>query len=136
MGLPRELRLRHRADFARVAEEGKGRANGLVVLRFAPNTLSIPRSGFSVSKRVGTAVRRNRVKRLLREAVRNAPLKGGYDLVFIARLQSAEANYRDIKSAVEDVLRRARLLERGGTDDKAPRTANGGDGAEEVEEGL
>ena len=103
-----------------------------MVLRFAPNTLSIPRSGFSVSKRVGTAVRRNRVKRLLREAVRNAPLKGGYDLVFIARLQSAKASYRDIESAVEDVLRRARLLKYDGTDDKAPRMTTEGNRAEEA----
>lgn len=110
MGLPRELRLRHRTDFIRVAEKGKGRANNLVVLRFAPNDLSTSRSGFSVSKRLGSAVRRNRVKRLLREAVRKVSPTAGYDMVFIARPESAGADYLRIESAVTDVLQRAGLL--------------------------
>jgi ribonuclease P protein component len=110
MGLPRELRLRRHADFVRIAEQGKGRSNSLVVLRFAPNALSAPRYGFSVSKRIGSSVRRNRVKRLLREAVRKVGPRTGHDMVFIARPDAATASYETVEAAVADVLRRAGLF--------------------------
>ncbi|MBI4236558.1 MAG: ribonuclease P protein component [Chloroflexi bacterium] len=110
MGVPRELRLRRRADFARVVAEGKGRSNALVVLRFAPNRLSTPRCGFSVSKRLGRAVRRNRVKRLLREAARKLMPRTEYDVILIARPEAAQASYAEVEAAVADLLRRAGLL--------------------------
>lgn len=110
MGVPQALRLRRRADFTRVVAEGKGRSHSLVVLRFAPNGLSAPRCGFSVSKRLGQAVARNRVRRLLQEAARRLAPPAGYDLVFIARPEAAGAPYREVEAAVADVLRRAGLL--------------------------
>ena len=103
-----DFRLRRRADFLRVSDHGKGRANNLVVLRYAPNSLPHTRAGFAVSKRVGGAVRRNAVKRRLREAVRKlAPRQSPVDLVLIARPEIAEANYHRIEAAVIDVLSRA-----------------------------
>ncbi len=103
-----DSRLRRRADFLRVSDVGKGKANNLVVLRYAPNSLDVTRAGFSVSKRVGGAVRRNAVKRRLREAVRKlAPPESSVDLVLIARPEIAEANYHRIEAAVTDVLARA-----------------------------
>lgn len=110
MGVPRELRLRRRADFTRVAAEGRGRSNALVTLRYAPNDLSLPRCGFSVSKRLGGAVTRNRVKRLLGEAARKLVPQTGHDLILIARSEAAGASYREVEEAVADVLRRAGLL--------------------------
>ena len=101
-------RLRRSSDFDRVSHVGKGRANDLVVLRYAPNDVDTMRAGYAVSKRVGKAVTRNAVKRRLREAVRKlGPRESGVDLVFIARPQSAAADYRSIEAAVADVLRRA-----------------------------
>ena len=105
-----DFRLRRRADFLHVSDVGKGKANNLVVLRYAPNGLEVTRAGFSVSKRVGGAVRRNTVKRRLREAVRKlAPPESSVDLVLIARPEIAEANYQRIEAAVTDVLARAGL---------------------------
>jgi ribonuclease P protein component len=64
------------------------------------------RIGFSVNKRVGKAVIRNRVKRLMREAVRPhlGDLHPGQDVVFIARPQAADASLGQIKDAVSYVL--------------------------------
>ncbi len=105
-----DSRLRRRSDFTRVSNIGKGRANNLVVLRYAPNDLSTMRAGYAVSKRVGGAVRRNAVKRRLREAVRKlGPRERPVDLVFIARPEIAQADYHGIESAVADVLTRAGL---------------------------
>ncbi|MDD5039010.1 MAG: ribonuclease P protein component [Dehalococcoidales bacterium] len=82
----------------------------LVVMRALPNALAFPRYGFSVGKRVGKAVVRNKVKRRLREIVRIMPLKPGWDIVFIARPAAAAGDFTDLKSSVKDLLSRAHLL--------------------------
>ena len=118
-----DSRLRRRSDFARVSDIGKGRANDLVVLRYAPNDLDAMRAGYAVSKRVGGAVRRNSVKRRLREAVRKlGPREAAIDLVFIARPKIADADYQSIEKAVADVLKRAAL--RHGTRSELPAGQN------------
>jgi ribonuclease P protein component len=75
-----------------------------------PNSLSVSRCGFSVGKKVGKAVIRNRVKRLLRENLRLTPLKPGWDLILIARAPSASASFAELKEAVTELLMRARIL--------------------------
>jgi ribonuclease P protein component len=64
------------------------------------------RFGITVSKKVGNAVIRNRVKRWLREAIRHHQhrLKAPIDVVFIASPRSARSNYRSIEADVSDAL--------------------------------
>jgi ribonuclease P protein component len=81
-----------------------------------PNGLPISRIGFSVSKRVGGAVVRNRVRRRLREIVRAAPLKPGRDIVFIARPASATADYATLDQTARALLAREGLLQAAGLD--------------------
>ena len=97
-------------QYALVYSKGKSWACKLVVIRALPNSLAFSRCGFSVSKRVGKAVTRNKVKRRLREIVRLIPVKSGWDIVFIARPAAATADYANLRSSVVGLLSRSCLL--------------------------
>ncbi len=98
------------AQFDLVFREGKSWAAKPVVMRARPNRLDISRCGFTVSRRVGKAVVRNRVKRRLREIMRQTPLAPGWDIIFIARAPAAVVDYAGLALAVGKLLRRAGLL--------------------------
>ncbi len=97
-------------QYALVYNKGRSWVCSLLEMRALPNGLSSSRYGFSVSKRVGKAVTRNRVKRLLREILRITPLEPGWDIIFIARPVAATTKYAELKKSVESLLSRAQLL--------------------------
>jgi ribonuclease P protein component len=103
-------RLRKNSQFTAVYERGRTSSDGFVVLKTMPNGLEWNRYGFVAGKRLGKAVVRNRVKRLLREVVRATPTKSGWDVVFIARSKAAAANYHELEASVAGLLRRAKIL--------------------------
>jgi ribonuclease P protein component len=109
--LKRDDRLRRREAFDQVRRHGKCWTHRLVVLCVLPNEARSTRFGFSVSKRVGGAVVRNRARRRLREIVRlRLPtISSGWDVVLIARPPIAQAEFRQIEAAVERLLQQAGL---------------------------
>lgn len=110
--VPQEHRLKHRNDFARLRQHGRKKAHPLGVLIYCRNQSDLSRFGFSASRRVGNAVKRNRGKRLLREAIRLQVdlITPGWDCLFIVREKTPTAAFADVQAAVLQLLGRANLL--------------------------
>lgn len=104
-------RLTRNADFQEVHKKGLSYLDHLLVMRAMPNGRPTSRFGFSVSRRVGNAVVRNRVKRRLRESVRAEQPRPGWDVVFIARVPAASARFAAMHESMHRLLEKARLLE-------------------------
>lgn len=79
-------------------------------MKAMPNGLELTRCGFSVTRKVGKAVQRNHLKRLLREVMRVQSLKPGWDIVLVPRPVAANAAYHEIEQAINDLLLRAQLV--------------------------
>ena len=103
--------LTKRAQYTLVYQQGRTWTDNLLVMKALPNGLGLSRYGFSVTKRVGKAVQRNRLKRLLREIMRWRSLKPGWDIVLIARSMAVSADYHQLEKAVTKLLTQAKLVE-------------------------
>lgn len=109
------LRLRSTADFERVRRDGRSYAHPLIVLivcRAAGEARPAPRFGFTAGRSVGSAVRRNRAKRLMRAAARAlaAGLAPGWELVLIARAPIAGCKMPQVRDVLAQLLRKAHVL--------------------------
>jgi ribonuclease P protein component len=94
--------LIRKGDFKRVFEAGRKFSSKYLVIYAMPGGLDLMRLGLAVSKKTGSAVTRNRIKRRLRESVRRQlavrPLK--YDVVMVARTAAADAVFSDLDAVV------------------------------------
>lgn len=107
-----KFRLTRSEDFKRVRRTGKSFAHPLVVLVAQPNELNHVRVGVTAGKTSGSAVHRNRAKRLLREAMRPllASVASSWDLILIARPALGSATLTGTREALTVLLKRAQLL--------------------------
>lgn len=111
------FRLTRSEDFKRVRQNGKSYAHPLVVLVTQSSELNDPRVGVTAGKTTGSAIHRNRAKRLLREVMRPLlpSLASNCDLILIARPRLVTATLTETREAVIGLLRRAKILLSDGT---------------------
>jgi ribonuclease P protein component len=124
--LPAEERLRRDRDFRRVYAAKRAIVHPLMVLytrRYSGGT----RIGFSVSKKLGGAVKRNRIKRRLREACKaqSFVLKSGFDAIIVARSRIGSASYSEIVGTVGELFRRAGIAGRAPEQNERDERPNG-----------
>ncbi len=110
--MQRKFRLTRSEDFKRVRRSGKSYAHPLVVLIVQKSEQPRVRVGVAAGRTIGTAVPRNRTKRLLREAMRTLipDVVSGLDLILIARPGLVTASLEDTRQALRNLLNRAQIL--------------------------
>jgi len=106
----RKFRLTRSEDFKRVRRSGKSYAHPLVVLIVQTHDQPRVKVGVAAGRTVGTAVYRNRAKRLLREAMRTLlpNITPGLDLILIARPGLVTATLEETRQALLTLLQRAK----------------------------
>ncbi len=127
-GFAKHERLRTSAEFRRVFDEKCSQANGWLVVYVAPNDLPFTRLGLSVSRKFGNAVRRNRFKRLCREAFRHAKtgLPSGLDLILLPKA-GAMPTFSQLKEALPGLVTLlAQRLRHRAKKSASPETGSGG----------
>lgn len=109
-GFPRNVRVRKRRDFLRIQGQGQKFRTRHFLIFAAPIVCSKSRIGITVTRKIGKAVVRNRIKRLLREAFRHQlqSFPSGWDMVWIAKRNTVSACYTDVVSDMKIISRKLR----------------------------
>jgi ribonuclease P protein component len=109
--LPRELRLKESARFQTVYRRGRSWSNPEMVVYALPRPAPEKQFGFVVGKKLGRAVHRNRVRRLLREACRALVphVPRGVNVVIVGRPAAAEASLEELTAGMRTLFQRAGL---------------------------
>ncbi len=113
--MKKEFRLKKNRDFQAVFRKGKSYANRqFVVYVLDKKGQSHFRIGLSVSRRIGNAVTRNRIKRYIRQFFQELEksIAQDKDYVIIARKPAAEMDYHQVKKSLQHVLKLAKVLKR------------------------
>ncbi len=120
------FRLKKNHEFARVFRQGKRRPGKYLNLHYRKNGLPHNRVGYTTLKHYGTAVERNRMRRLLREAYRTLDprLSSGYDIILMGVRKGPYLNYQLVLSDMEKVFRKEKILKESETEAKREKTAD------------
>ncbi len=105
-------RLKKSWEFKRVYRYGRTVVSRNIVLYYCPNGLAYNRIGFSISKKVGKSVVRNRIRRIYREAfmVVEKQLSKGYDFILIARKPAVDVSFHEACKELYNLCRKGQLL--------------------------
>ena len=109
---PQDQRIRKRRHFLHIQESGVRFKSRDLIFFFLPSNDEKSRFGLTVSKKVGNAVVRNRVKRLLRESIRTHyhTLSDTYDVVIVAKRSCKTLNINNCNNQLSQFLKSMRCL--------------------------
>ncbi len=105
-------RLRKNWEFKRVYRYGRTVVSRNIVLYYCPNGRAYNRIGFSISKKVGKSVVRNKIKRIYREAFKiiEKKLCKGHDFILIARKPAVDVTFHEAGKELYNLCRKGQLL--------------------------
>ncbi len=108
------LTLKKNYEFRYVLNKGKVYYGNQIIVYINRNKKNTNILGIAINTKLGKAVKRNRVKRLIRENYRiiNNDIEQGYNIVFLwnKNINIKQANYFEIKKDMENIFKRAKLL--------------------------
>lgn len=112
--MDKKYRLRKNEDFKRVYKEGKNYYNKYLVMYLRKNELGYSRIGYTITKKIGNSVKRNKIKRRLKEIMRENfdNIDGEYDIILIPKKNSANIDFKTLKSAVIHILKLSGILKK------------------------
>lgn len=104
--MEKSIRLRKDREYTVVYKRGKRYWNHQFTMVVKKNNLQGTRVGFSVNKKYGNAVERNRIKRQLREIIRihYKTMKKGYDIIIIPKKNTKEMNYTQLEKSIKHLF--------------------------------
>ena len=106
--MEKKISLRKNLDFQRVYKKSKAFYNSDFTVLVKNNGINNPRFGFSISKKIGKANKRNKLKRRLRNIVRNNYKKiNNVDIVIIPKKHTTDFTYKHLDSSLRHVLNKA-----------------------------
>ena len=106
--------IKKNREFRYIYNHGESLANRHLVCYKYPKREETHRFGVSISGKVGHAVVRNRIKRQIKEILREFydEISDEYDIIFIVRVRCNEADFRQIRKSTYDILRKQKLIVR------------------------
>lgn len=111
--MKKTIPLKKNYEFVRIYRKGKFYPGKYLVIYVLNNRLGINRLGITVNKKAGKSVRRNRIKRLIRENYRlyEESILNGHDIVFFARKTVIKYGFKEIRKEMKFLLKKARVFD-------------------------
>lgn len=113
--LPLKNRLKKKKDFERILKQGKGFTEDFLFLKIIKNDFKVSRVGFIVSKKISKkAVRRNKIKRRLREIAYSYldKIQPGFDLVFLTKPGIEKRDFWELEQIVGKIFKKSKILKK------------------------
>ena len=111
--MKKTLTIKKNHEFIRVYKKGKFITGRYLVIYVLNNHQGVNRLGITVNKKAGKSVKRNRIKRLIRESYRLYEdfIFRSYDIVFFARNTEEEYTYKEITKEMKFLLKKAQVFD-------------------------
>ncbi|ERT60880.1 ribonuclease P protein component [Peptoniphilus koenoeneniae] len=102
--------LKKNRDFQKVYNNKNVAGNKIYTMFIKKNNLDFSRIGFTITKKFGHAVQRNKYKRRLKMILRDFEIVPGYDIVIVLKKDTFGVSYQDMKKSFAHILNRKKLI--------------------------
>ena len=112
--MDKRYRLRSNMEFQKVYKNGKNYWNRNLILFVKKNGLAYTRVGYSITKKIGNSVVRNKIRRQLKEVYRLNfyRIEEGYDLIFIPKKNIVDISFKEIESAMIHIMSISKVIKK------------------------